>query len=105
MSGLEEIEQWVKANNGDLFNLAEFTNHDEAFDFLNKFGNWRADLNDILLDDKSQFLDFLDTLITPSTQTEPPEAEPTGFIKIRAFSYIRNGKVVNVPSHQRRKRK
>ena len=102
MSGLEEIQQWVEAN----IDLSKFDNVDDAYNRINdpKRQDWRNDLDDILQDDKSRFLDWLESKITP-TQTEPPEAEPTGFIKIRAYSYIRNGKVVNVPSHQRRKRK
>ncbi len=102
MSGLEEIQQWVEAN----IDLSKFDNVDDAYNRINdpKREDWRNDLDDILLDDKSRFLDWLESKITPA-QTEPPEEEPTGFIKIRAYSYIRKGKVINVRAHTRRKRK
>ncbi len=104
MSGEPEIEKWI--DDHDLINPNESVqeNYDRIAAIFDKDN--RLPLDDILLDEKDKLESWIKgQLITPSTQTEPPEAEPTGFIKIRAFSYIRNGKVINVPSHQRRKRK
>ena len=70
--------------------------------FLNdkKKFKWRNDLDDILLDQKSEFLDFLETQI--SQPFEPPEPD---VIKIRAYSYINfKGTVVNVRSHTRKRK-
>ncbi len=104
MSGEAEIEKWVEDNGLIIPDDSLESNYDAIAAIFDKDN--RLPLDDILLDEKSKFESFIERqLITPSTQTEPPEAEPTGFIKIRAFSYIRNGKVINVPSHQRRKRK
>ena len=132
MSGLAEIKQWVNDNISSL-GISEFSNVDDAYDRINnpRKEDWRNDLDDILLDQKPEFLDFLETQISqPFEPPEPieqdnfitsflgnltnfissflgisPEPEPTDFINIRAFSYIRNGKVINVRAHTRRKRK
>ena len=94
MSGLAEISQWVRDN----IDLKKFDNVEDAYKELNITEDWRNDLDDILLDQKSKFLDFLETQISPK-QIEPPE----GSILIRAYSYLRKGKLIKVPSHFRRK--
>ncbi len=104
MSGEPEIEKWIEDN--DLIDPRESVqeNYDRIAAIFEKDN--RLPLDDILLDEKSILESWINNnIVTPFSQIEPPEAEPTGFIKIRAYSYIRNGKVVNVPTHQRRKRK
>ena len=104
MSGEAEIEKWIDDNDLIEEDKSLQENYDRIAAIFDK--DSRLPLDDILLDEKGKFEFFIQRqLITPSSQLEPPETQPTDFIKIRAFSYIRNGKVVNVPSHQRRKRK
>ncbi len=98
MSGEPEIRKWVEDN---MF-LSSFDNAEEAYEAIKNKGDWRLDLDDILLDQKPKFIKWLNSKIILKGETPKPEDD---FIKIRAFSYIRNGKVVNVPSHNRRKRK
>ncbi len=100
MSGEPEIRKWVEDN----LDLSRFGNVEDAYEEIKEKGDWRTDLDDILLDQKPKFLKWLESQITLSDD-KLFDAIPKEFIKIRAFSYIRNGKVVNVPSHQRRKRK
>ena len=105
MSGEPEIRKWVDDNLIIVRTDTLEENYNRIAKEFEESGN-RLPLDEILLDQKPQFLEWIESqLITPSSQLEPPEAIEKGFIKIRAFSYIRNGKVVNVPSHQRRKRK
>ena len=101
MSGLAEIKQWVKENLTRTISFID--NVDEAYDFVNNnfIKEGSSELDDILVDDKPAFLDFLETQI--SQPFEPPV--PEDFIFIRSYSYIRNGKVINVTAHLRRKRK
>ena len=96
MSGLNEIIQWVKDNT----DLASFDNVDDAYEELNNTEDWRNDLDDILLDQKPKFLEFLETQIG-----EPSIFEFQDRIQISAYSYIRNGETINVPAHSRRKPK
>ncbi len=104
MSGEPEIEKWIDDNDLIEEDKSLQENYDRIAAIFDKDN--RLPLDDILLDEKDKLESWIEgQLITPSTQTEPPEAIPQDFIKIRAYSYIRNGKVINVPSHQRRKRK
>ena len=104
MSGLNEIIQWVKDNKSSL-NLSQFDNVDEAYNRINdpKKEDWRNDLDDILLDQKSKFLDFLDTQISQPQELEP-EDEPEDLVKVKGFSFVNfKGTIVNVGSFFRRK--
>ena len=102
MSGEPEIEKWI--DDHDLINPNESVqeNYDRIAAIFDKDN--RLPLDDILLDEKSILESWIEgQLIIPDEDLF--DAIPKEFIKIRAYSYIRNGKVINVPSHQRRKRK
>ncbi len=102
MSGEAEIEKWIGDN--DLITPSDSLeeNYDRIAAIFDKDN--RLPLDDILLDEKDQLESFIERqLITPRTQTEPPEPIEN-VIRVRAYSYIRNGNVINVPSHTRKRK-
>ena len=103
MSGLAEIKQWILEQRELMIEISQSNSVEEAYDRINdpKKEDWRNDLDDILLDDKPRFLDWLESQISPTIEAP----EPREFIQIKAYSYIRNGKVINVRAHTRKKRK
>ena len=105
MSGRVEIQQWAEDNGFIIPEDSLEVNYERISEAFTKEG--RSKLDNILKDEKSEFEEWIQgQLIEPSSQllepSEPPQQE---FIKIRAYSYIRKGKVINISSHQRRKRK
>jgi hypothetical protein len=109
MSGLAEIKQWVEKE----IDLTDFTNIDDAYEHLNDSDNfdWRNDLDDILLDEKQKFLDWLKTQISEPEPEEPEEIDSqlkefaieNDLVFVGGYSYERNGKTINVKSYTRRK--
>lgn len=97
MSGKAEIQKWVIDN--DFLDPQESVEENyERLEELFRKDN-RSPLDTILDDERSDFIDWLGNQIRPF---EPPKKED--FIRVRAYSYIRAGKVINVPSHKRKRK-
>ena len=96
MSGLGEIKRWVEAN----YDFGNWDNEGELYDAINKNEDWRNDLDDILLDEKPKFLDWLKSKIPTPIVKFNPETQ----IKVNGYSYVRNGKTINVKSYVRRRK-
>ncbi len=131
MSGEAEIKKWI-VDHG-LINPKDTVqeNYDRIAAIFDKDN--RLPLDDILKDEKSKLEEFINGELFVEKPIEPPvvnfidsfvgkltdflqsflgiqeETEPTGFITVIGYSYIRRTKtgtrVINVPTHQRRKRK
>lgn len=71
MSGLSEIEEWTNEN----FDVTIFDNAEEAYQALSDIfeADNRNSLDNILLEDKSEFMDFLEMKFE-AEEFEPIEA-------------------------------
>ena len=100
MSGLIEIQRWVARE----VKLKKFTDVNTAYEYLNDPNNfdWRNDLDDILLDDKPKFLEFLKSQITQPTQFDPVDTFEFREVRVRGYQYYRNNKLIQVSAHIRR---
>lgn len=91
MSGLSEIQQWV----AKTYDFKTFFDVDQAYTQLSLDfeANGRLPLDDILENDKKSFLDWLDKNIKP---------EVIERYFVHGYSYVRNGKTINVSGYYRR---
>ncbi len=95
MSGINEIESWVAST----YDFKTFFDVDQAYTqiSLDFEANGRLPLDDILLNEKNSFLNWLDkNIIKPE-----PVKELDRMIYVHGYSYIRNGKTINVSSYYR----
>lgn len=96
MSGLQEIKRWVQSE----IDLTNFSDPNTAYEHLNDPNSfdWRNDLDDILLEDKPKFIEWL------KTQVSTPEPIRLDFRiqRVKGYSYVRNNKTITVPSYTRR---
>ena len=73
MSGLPEIEQWVEDN----IQFDRFGTPEEAFDFIDEqfSASNRLPLDDILQEQKGEFMEFLTSML-PRDMDLTPEIDP-----------------------------